>query len=157
MEQETTNREESIKEIYSAEKLSALRRILEARARSGNPYFFKIQVSGIVVVERTTDLSKFDSYEELLPAANEITIWLFTNERTPNYYMKKVYTVRNEEQQPETKALPQQSLDGTAILRQTELMMKVDRLQGRLDQKDEKIKDMQEKLSDAEEHIDKQD
>lgn len=159
MEQENNNREESIKESYTPGKLSALRRILEARARCGNPYYFKIQVSGIVIVERTTDLERFDSYEELLPAASEITIWIYTNEKTPNYYMKKVYTVENKtEQRPAAEQPPQAvGLGALDFRRETELMMKAERLQIRLDQKDEKIKDLQEKLSEAEEHIDKQD
>ncbi len=53
-------------EEYSQQKIEIVRRLLERQSEKGMPMAYEISVDNFKVVMKTTDLSEFDSYEELV-------------------------------------------------------------------------------------------
>jgi hypothetical protein len=53
-------------EEYSQQKIEIIRRLLERQAEKGMPMPYEISVDNFKIVMKTTDLSEFDSYEELV-------------------------------------------------------------------------------------------
>jgi hypothetical protein len=53
-------------EEYSQQKIEIIRRLLERQAEKGMPMPYEISVDNFKIVMKTTDLSEFDSYEELI-------------------------------------------------------------------------------------------
>ncbi len=90
------NKKEKI-ETYSKEAVDRVKRILESS--TGSPYYYRIDVDGLKVVDRTSDLTKFDSYELFISDADELTIYIYASQVTPNYLLKRIFTMKENTQQ----------------------------------------------------------
>jgi hypothetical protein len=151
MELSNMNKKEKI-ETYDKEAVEAVKKILEGGANSGSPYYYKIQIDGLKVVDRTSDLSKFDSYELFLNGAEELVLYIYASQNTPNYLLKRTFQMQTEKtQQPQ--ALNGMELEGIITTKVNErVSIERERWDGDLIKKD--LDATKLKLSEAETYID---
>lgn len=151
MESGTMNKKEKI-EAYDKEAVNAVKKILEGGVTSSSPYFYKIQIDGLKVVDRTSDLSKFDSYELFLSGADELTIFIYSSQNTPNYLLKRTFKMHNTPQQ--SQALNGMELEGIINNKVNErVSLERERWDGDLTRKE--LESTKQKLSEAEGYIEK--
>jgi|SRR6185437_372922 len=150
MELDTMNKKEKI-EIYSKEAVSAVKKILEGGSTS-TPYYYKMVIDGLKVVDRTSDISKFDNYELFLPGADELAIFIYASQTTPNYLLKRTFKMQSEKTQQQ-QALNGMELEGIINTKVNErVSLERERWDGDLTKKE--LEATKQKLSEAETYID---
>jgi hypothetical protein len=145
MELDTMNKKEKI-ETYSKEAVGSVKKILEGGG-TATPYYYKIVIDGLKVLDRTSDLSKFDSYELFLPGADELAIFIYASQNTPNYLLKRTFKMHNEIQQQS------QPLNGTEVeaIVHKAIVLDRERRDGELTKKE--LEEKTQKLAEAEAYI----
>jgi hypothetical protein len=150
MELDTMNKKEKI-ETYSKEAVSAVKKILEGGG-TATPYYYKTVIDGLKVIDRTSDISKFDSYELFLPGADELAIFIYASQTTPNYLLKRTFKMQNEKPQQQ-QALNGMELEGIINTKVNErVSLERERWDGDLTKKE--LETTKQKLAEAETYID---
>jgi hypothetical protein len=99
-------------ETYSAEGVNTVKKILEHGITNNNPFYYKIQVDGLNIVEKTVDMTKFDSFQPFLAEAKEITILIYNSPTTPNHIIKRVFRMQDKT----ILSQPPQGLGGIEVM-----------------------------------------
>jgi hypothetical protein len=147
---------------YEAAKINLLLRQLKSAAEKGQPIEYEILVDGYVVVPRTSDADRFNSFAEYIHSDSEgVTIVLFKG--LHNEFDKYFFELKNTgKKKPEGLGeipegvspgewLEKQKESWHRELRQGELERENTRLQKELEEKDKALKEFAEKFSQLKE------
>ncbi len=138
-------------ETYSKEAVDSVKKILEGGG-TATPYYYKTVIDGLKVIDRTSDLSKFDSYELFLSGADELAIFIYASQTTPNYLLKRTFKMQNEKPQQQ-QALNGMELEGIINTKVNErVSLERERWDGDLTKKE--LETTKQKLAEAETYID---
>jgi len=138
-------------EPYQPQKIEIIRRMLEKQAEKQQPMAYEIFVDNFKVVMKTTDLSEFDSYEDIMNNDTKfirINIYNSLNESVSS--TKYVFEVNDEK-----KTTTQRGLEGIPDI-DTKIKESVGAERERWD-KEQLVKELNRtkmELHDAEEYID---
>lgn len=93
---------------YDPVKVDTVKLILKRAADSGNPRSYEISIDNIPIVERTNDVSEFDSYEDFLyDGTKELKITIYTKSMlSPKPFRRFIFLLtKEEEKKPEPQSL----------------------------------------------------
>lgn len=128
---------------YTTEKLLKVKRLLEKAKEKNTPRYYEIMVDGFKVVQRTNDLSDFDSHEEFVDEdTREVVVLLYSESPTSPRNTKHIFRLKEIKKETPVVTPVQQGLSGV------ELQAKIDEVVERKDMQNQ-IKDLQKQLEDA--------
>lgn len=128
---------------YTTEKLLKVKRLLEKAKEKNTPRYYEIMVDGFKVVQRTNDLSDFDSHEEFVDEdTREVVVLLYSESPTSPRNTKHIFRLKEIKKETPVVTPMQQGLSGV------ELQAKIDEVVERKDMQNQ-IKDLQKQLEDA--------
>lgn len=77
---------------YNPDKIDLIRKKLEMCYQKETPLYYKILVDGVCVVEQTTNLSEFDSFEKYFtPTTREVEIQVYTSNPQSPWHVKHIF------------------------------------------------------------------
>ena len=136
------------RETYDPIKIGGIKKMLEMQVQRGQPYFYKIIMDNMEIVGKTTDLEKFDTHENFLDGAGEITIILYgTAAETRRIKSKRIFVINPETPRPPTA----QELYGLETESRIEEKL---RKHFEMEQLRKENQEKDNKLADAEDYID---
>jgi hypothetical protein len=139
--------------IYSSEAMERFKTILENSADSGKAKYFAIEVDGLKVVEKTSNVEEFDNYESFITDdTREILIYLYsTNSASPKHdkhYLKM-------EKRLVEKPVAEPTLSGVEIQNKIDEGIRVAQERWERKELEKQIVELKEELEDAEEYVEK--
>jgi hypothetical protein len=137
-------------EAYNPQKIEIIKRMLEKQSSKGSPLAYEVFVDNFKVVMKTTDLSEFDSYEDVMTNETKfIRINVYNSPSETISHTKYVFEVE------EKKPLIQQALgEVTDINTKIKESIAVERERWDKDQLMKELDRTKLELQEAEEYID---
>lgn len=137
-------------EAYNPQKIEIIKRMLEKQSSKGSPLAYEVFVDNFKVVMKTTDLSEFDSYEDVMTNDSKfIRINVFNSPSETISHTKYVFEVE------EKKPVIQQALgEVTDINTKIKESIAVERERWDKDQLIKELDRTKLELQEAEEYID---
>lgn len=88
-------------EDYTPQKIEIVKRMLDKQAEKGSPMAFEVFVDNFKVVMKTTDLSEFDSYEDLITGDTKyLRINVYNSPAETVGHTKYVFELRADKSEP---------------------------------------------------------
>jgi hypothetical protein len=151
MENEIMSYRTSDVQPYTTEKLLKVKRLLEKAREKNTPRYYEIMVDGFKVVQRTNDLSDFDSHEEFVDEdTREVVVLLYSESPTSPRNTKHIFRLKEMKKEMPVVAPVQQGLSGI------ELQAKIDEVVERKDMQNQ-IKELQKQLEDSNKRVEEAD
>jgi hypothetical protein len=143
-------------EAYNPQKIEIIKRMLEKQSSKGSPLAYEVFVDNFKVVMKTTDLSEFDSYEDVMTNDTKyIRINVYNSPAETISHTKYVFEV--EERKPQTQQALGEVTDINAKIKESiavererwdrdQLMKELDRTKLELQEAEEYIDELTDKL-----------
>jgi len=138
-------------ETYNPQKIEIIRRMLEKQSSKGSPLAYEMFVDNFKVVMKTTDLSEFESYEDVMTNETKfIRINVYNSPNETISHTKYVFEVEEVKKQETTKPLG----EVTDIHAKIKESIAVERERWDKDQLIKELDRTKLELQEAEEYID---
>jgi hypothetical protein len=143
-------------ETYNPQKIEIIKRMLEKQSSKGSPLAYEVFVDNFKVVMKTTDLSEFDSYEDVMTNDTKyIRINVYNSPAETISHTKYVFEV--EERKPQVQQALGEVTDINAKIKESiavererwdrdQLMKELDRTKLELQEAEEYIDELTDKL-----------
>ncbi len=143
-------------EAYNPQKIEIIKRMLEKQSSKGSPLAYEVFVDNFKVVMKTTDLSEFDSYEDVMTNDTKyIRINVYNSPAETISHTKYVFEV--EERKPQVQQPLGEVTDINAKIKESiavererwdrdQLMKELDRTKLELQEAEEYIDELTDKL-----------
>lgn len=143
-------------ETYNPQKIEIIRRMLEKQSEKGSPLAYEMFVDNFKVVMKTTDLSEFDSYEDVMTNDSKfVRINVYNSPSETISHTKYVFEV--EERKPQVQQALGEVTDINAKIKESiaiererwdrdQLLKELDRTKLELQEAEEYIDELTEKL-----------
>lgn len=143
-------------EAYNPQKIEIIKRMLEKQSSKGSPLAYEVFVDNFKVVMKTTDLSEFDSYEDVMTNDTKyIRINVYNSPAETISHTKYVFEV--EERKPQVQQALGEVTDINAKIKESiavererwdrdQLMKELDRTKLELQEAEEYIDELTDKL-----------
>ena len=155
MENETMTYRTSDVQPYTTEKLLKVKRLLEKAKEKNTPRYFEIMVDGFKVVQRTNDLSDFDSHEEFVDDdTREVVVLLYSESPTSPRNTKHIFRLKEIKTEPPVIAPIQQGLSGVELQAKIDEVVERKDMQNQIKDLQKQLEDSQKKIAEADEYID---
>lgn len=147
-------------EAYNPQKIEIIKRMLEKQSAKGNPMAYEIFVDNFKVVMKSTDLSEFDSYEDVMTNDTKfIRINVYNSPNESIGHTKYVFEV-GEDKKPEPQNPLGEVVDINAKIKESiavererwdkdQLIKELDRTKLELQEAEEYIDDLQTQIEKA--------
>jgi len=149
----------SFTEEYDMLRVERLRRILQSHKDKGSPKYYKITVDNVPIVEKTSDLNQFDSFEEFVDdKTQEVVVYIYSENEKSWRYQKYVFKVIADHLVNEPSQQSQRTLQGFSEQDlENKLNEKLAREKEKMaaEQRDKEFEQTKTQLTEAEEYIDK--
>lgn len=157
MENEIMTYRTSDTQPYTTEKLLKVKRLLEKAKERNTPRYFEIVVDGFKVVQRTNDLSEFDSHEEFVDDdTREVVILLYSDNPTSPRNTKHIFRLKEIKKEIPVPVVPvQQGLSGVELQAKIDEVVEKKDMQNQIKDLQKQLEDSQKKLTEADEYIEK--
>lgn len=157
MENEIMTYRTSDTQPYTTDKLLKVKRLLEKAKERNTPRYFEIVVDGFKVVQRTNDLSEFDSHEEFVDDdTREVVILLYSDNPTSPRNTKHIFRLKEIKKEIPAPVVPvQQGLSGVELQAKIDEVVEKKDMQNQIKDLQKQLEDSQKKLTEADEYIEK--
>ncbi|MCC7301126.1 MAG: hypothetical protein IT233_00645 [Bacteroidia bacterium] len=155
MENETMTYRTSDVQPYTTEKLLKVKRLLEKAKEKNTPRYFEILVDGFKVVQRTNDLSDFDSHEEFVDDdTREVVVLLYSESATSPRNTKHIFRLKELKKEIPVTAPVQQGLSGVELQAKIDDVVEKKDMQNQIKELQKQLEDSQKKNTEADDYID---
>jgi len=140
---------------YTTEKLLKVKRLLEKAREKNTPRYYEIMVDGFKVVQRTNDLSDFDSHEEFVDEdTREVVVLLYSESPTSPRNTKHIFRLREMKKEMPVVAPVQQGLSGIELQAKIDEVVERKDMQNQIKELQKQLEDSNKRVAEADEYID---
>jgi hypothetical protein len=155
MENEIMSYRTSDVQPYTTEKLLKVKRLLEKAREKNTPRYYEIMVDGFKVVQRTNDLSDFDSHEEFVDEdTREVVVLLYSESPTSPRNTKHIFRLREMKKEMPVVAPVQQGLSGIELQAKIDEVVERKDMQNQIKELQKQLEDSNKRVAEADEYID---
>jgi hypothetical protein len=155
MENEIMSYRTSDVQPYTTEKLLKVKRLLEKAREKNAPRYYEIMVDGFKVVQRTNDLSDFDSHEEFVDEdTREVVVLLYSESPTSPRNTKHIFRLREMKKEMPVVAPVQHGLSGIELQAKIDEVVERKDMQNQIKELQKQLEDSNKRVAEADEYID---